>query len=56
MKIVAVFLITNVLNSPLIAANSTDTVVPAPEVIKCESKGTCKMTPLETLQILEKKR
>lgn len=32
-----------------LAANATDSIKPAPEVIKCEESGSCEMTEIEKL-------
>lgn len=48
--ITVVVLMTGFFNSSLVAAKNTDTTAPVPEIIECENKGNCEMTPVDTLQ------
>lgn len=51
-----IFITTIVLNLAFAVDKQEKQITPAPEVIKCERQGTCKMTPLKVLLQSEKKK
>lgn len=55
--IIVVFTVTTVLSLAFAANNKQkQPIVSVPEVIECEHQGTCKMTRIDVLLQLEKKK
>jgi hypothetical protein len=56
-KLISIIFITTILLNLAFAVDKREKqTVPAPEVIKCESQGTCEMTPIKVLLQSEKKK